>query len=114
MWRFTAERRGEECAECKAVWRGAGKRCGGEIAGRARPVLHHDRLAEFRLQPLRQDPREEVRRAARREADDPTERPLGQDAAFPEEDAVVVSAVEKAMSARRVGINADPGQRRAE
>src|SRR5215831_12251146 len=49
----------------------------GEIAVRARPVLHHDRLAEARAQRLTQRAGDEVGRAARRERHQQADRPRG-------------------------------------
>ena len=58
-----------------AVRRGAQHGLGGDIGAAARPVLDHEGLPELFRQPLPHQARREVRRAARRIADDEANRP---------------------------------------
>ena len=64
-------------ADGRAVGLGARDRLGGEVAVRADLVLHHHRLAERRREPLGEDARRDVRRAAGRDRHVEVDRPGG-------------------------------------
>jgi hypothetical protein len=76
--RIDAEQRARPHQQGVAVRIGAGHQLAGEIAVRARPILHHDRLAEACRQRHTHGARHQIAGAARRIHHQEPDRPIGE------------------------------------